>query len=258
MSIAVGVINIVIGLVYTSYGLMTVADLRRNWSERGASHFGFAWIAMAFTCGPHHLEHGLHVLAYDRSGGPLDLAAITVGLPAGVIWFLLRLEAQAGGRGDRTITGSPAWIEALPTLFGVYVVALTTGIVTTMSGAATFDSRLLANLMLVGLYNGISYVLLRTQLLNHLTLGTWSVSGLSLTLVFTTCAAMHGVWTVYGSTGRYDIDAHLFTIDVLAVPAAVYFLWVVGSLYRGTLQDWTAATDTSPQPDHEDSVVEVG
>lgn len=247
MSSTVAIINLIIGAVYTSYGVMTVADLRRNWSTLGPSHFGFAWIAMAFTCGPHHLEHGLHILTTDRSGGPLDLAAVVVGLPAGVLWFLLRLEAQIGGRGDRTVSGTPRWLESVPSIFAVYVVAITTGAVATLTRSSTFDNRLLANVALVVLYNAIAYVLLRTQLQNHESLGTWSVSGLSLTLIFTTCAAMHAVWAVYGATGRYLIDAHLFAIDVVAVPAAVYFLWVVGSLNRGTLSDWTADVDTAPQ-----------
>ena len=60
---------------------------------------------MAFTCGPHHLDHGLHVLISGRAGGWLDLLTIAVGFPAGVMWFLLRVEAMMGGRGDRTIRG---------------------------------------------------------------------------------------------------------------------------------------------------------
>ena len=31
---------------------------------------------------------------------------------------------------------------------------------------------------------------------------------------------------------------HGLTVDWLSVPAAVYFVWVVRSLYRGTLTDW--------------------
>ena len=44
-------------------------------------------------------------------------------------------------------------------------------------------------------------------------------------------------------------------IDVLAVPAAMYFLWVVHALYRGTFRDWNgapgrtrAAKGTPPAP----------
>ena len=61
MSTAVVITNLVLGLVYTSYGVMTIFDLKRGWRTFGFSHFGMAWIAMAFTCGPHHLEHAAHL-----------------------------------------------------------------------------------------------------------------------------------------------------------------------------------------------------
>jgi hypothetical protein len=49
---------------------------------------------------------------------------------------------------------------------------------------------------------------------------------------------MHVVWVLYAATGLYHFDVHGFAIDWLAVPAAVYFLWVVRGLYRGMLRDW--------------------
>jgi len=100
MRLVVAVANLTLGFVYCSYGVMTILDLKHGWRANGLSHFGLAWIAMAFTCGPHHLEHGIH-LALGRTGGPLDLTAVLVGAPAGIGWFLLRVEAVAGGRGDR-------------------------------------------------------------------------------------------------------------------------------------------------------------
>jgi hypothetical protein len=45
-------------------------------------------------------------------------------------------------------------------------------------------------------------------------------------------------------TGRYDLDSHGLTIDLLAVPAGLYFLWVVRSLYLDTLEDWNRETQT--------------
>ena len=107
MRIAVGVLNLVLGTVYIQYGTLTIIEMRRNWREMGFSHFGAAWIAMAYTCGPHHFVHGLHLLVAGRSAGVLDLVAVLAGFPAGVIWFLLRIEAFRGGRGDRFISGSP-------------------------------------------------------------------------------------------------------------------------------------------------------
>src|SRR4029079_8529939 len=139
--------------------VMTIVDLKRGWKHFGFSHFGMAWIAMAFTCGPHHLEHAFHIAASSKgglfrvvstvgmichplsaasparfalnfgggngrgSGGALDLVVVLVGVPAGVIWFLLRVEALRGGRGDRFVSGTPTWVAALPILSAVYLVA---------------------------------------------------------------------------------------------------------------------------------------
>ena len=64
--------NVLLGVVYTGYGVMTIIDLKRHWRANGVSHFGMAWIAMAFTCGPHHLDHGLHALL-DHNGGAVDV-----------------------------------------------------------------------------------------------------------------------------------------------------------------------------------------
>ena len=237
----VGTLNLVLGLVYLQYGTMTILDMRRNWGTLGFSHFGAAWIAMAFTCGPHHVVHGFHVLAEGRAGGPFDAYAVIVGFPAGVLWFLLRVEGARGGRGDRFISGTPGWVAALPYLAAVYVVSLV-GWSLALNG---YDlSRawiLIPNILLVGLYLAVGYYVLRTQLANRPQTGGWSVSGLSLGIIFPTCAAMHAVFALYALNGRYPFDTHTYTIDALAVPAAVYFLWVVRGLYRDTLADWHRA-----------------
>ena len=52
---------------------------------------------------------------------------------------------------------------------------------------------------------------------------------------------MHGIYAYYIYTGHYAYDSHAFWIDWLAVPAAMYFLWVVHALYRGTFRDWNGA-----------------
>jgi hypothetical protein len=238
VTIAVAALNIVLGLVYTQYGTMTMVEMVRGWRDRGFSHFGAAWIAMAFTCGPHHLVHGIHAAFEGRPGGPLDLIAVVVALPAGVTWFLLRVEAFAGGRGDRFISGTPLWVAGLPTLTGIYLTALLAG----AFGAGAIDVSnawiVVPNVLLVGVYGTIGYYLLRTQLANRKPLGGWSVSGLALTVIFPTCAVMHGIFAFYTLTGRYGFDVHGFTIDLLAVPAGLYFLWVVHALYNGAFRDW--------------------
>src|SRR5262249_56047925 len=111
-----------------------------------------------------------------------------------------------------------------------------------------FTWRIVPNLMLIVLYSSIAYVLLRTQLRNRAALGGWSVSGISLALVMYTCAVMHGVFALYANSRQYTLDCHSLLIDILAVPAACYFLWVVYSLYSGRLHDWNEAPSSSPAP----------
>lgn len=244
MTLAVGLTNLVLGAVYTSYGVMTIVDLKRGWRTHGFSHFGVAWLAMAFTCGPHHLDHGAHVLVAGRAGGWLDLVTILIGFPAGVAWFLLRVEAMVGGRGDRTVSGTPSWLAVIPTLSFVYLAAIAVGVTAIVEPVAEFDPATLPNVLLVVLYTAIGALLLRTQLRNHEVTGTWSASGLSLSMVMVTCAVMHAVYVAYAHSGRYDVDGHGLGIATFGVPAATYFLWVTYALYRGWMRDW----DTAPEP----------
>jgi hypothetical protein len=245
----VGVTNLILGTVYTSYGLMTVVDLKRGWRRHGFSHFGVAWLFMAFTCGPHHLDHGLHILLSGRAGGWLDLVTILVGFPVGVLWFLLRVEALFGGRGDRAIVGTPAWLEALPSIAAAYLAVVAASIAWILYGVDEVLPRTYPNVLLVVLYAAIGVLLLRTQLRNHAVSGEWSASGLSLGLVMVTCAVMHAVFVAYASAGRYDLDIHGLSIDTFGVPAAAYFLWVTWMLYRGWLRDWNEAGDDDEDAD---------
>lgn len=242
MTLALGLLNIVLGLVYTSYGTMTLVEMMRNRRTMGFSHFGAAWIAMAFTCGPHHWVHGIHLLAEGRTAGTLDLIAVAIGFPAGVIWFLLRVEAFYGGRGDRFVRGTPAWVVVIPTIFAVYLTAVGAAALNiAKSSHLNITAPVVVNLLLFVFYSAIGYYLARTQLANRRPLGGWSLSGLSLTIVFPTCAVMHGIYAYYSMTGLYAWDIHNLLIDYVAVPAAVYFLWVVQALYRGTFHDWNGA-----------------
>jgi hypothetical protein len=243
MSTITGLLNVALGTVYFSYGLMTIVDLKRGWRSHGFSHFGSAWLAMAFTCGPHHLDHGAHILLSGRAGGPLDLISIGMAAPAGVIWFLLRAEAMLGGRGDRHVSGTPLWMDLLPVAGVVYLAALLNAVLDVGRGTVGFDAKVLPNLLLIALYSAIGAQLARTQLRNRPHTGGWSVSGTSLATVMFTCALMHGVYALYATTGRYDLDVHGYVIDILSVPAAAYFLWVVWALHRGALRDWNDSGD---------------
>jgi hypothetical protein len=238
MTVLVGTLNIILGLVYCQYGTMTLLEMRRHWNTMGFSHFGLAWIAMAFTCGPHHFVHGIHLLTAGGTAGPLDLAAVAIGFPAGVIWFALRAEAFLGGAGDRFIRGNPIWVLALPTVAAAYLTALVTIVIATDNFGAQHFAAALPNLMLIAIYSTIGYYLVRTQISNQRPLGGWSVSGLALAVIFPTCAMMHAVYAYYATTGRYGPAVHTTVIDWLAVPAGIYFLWVVQALFHGSFRDW--------------------
>ncbi len=242
MTAAVAFLNLVLGTAYCGYGVMTVLELRRDRHSFGFSHFGLAWICMAFTCGPHHLAHAVHLAVEGRHAGALDLVATAIGLPVGVLWLLLRVEAFAGGRGDRFIPGTPTWLRVTPYLSAAYIVALSVGALLVLDGDITQtagrDDTLVANAALVVIYFAIGWFVLRTQLANRPSLGGWSVSGLCLAAIFPTCGLMHAIFAVYSVAGRYHHDLHGLIIDWLSVPAGLYFLWVVRSLYRDSLSDW--------------------
>jgi hypothetical protein len=245
---AIAVANIVLGLVYCQYGTMTLLEMRRHWDTMGFSHFGAAWIAMAFTCGPHHLVHGLHLISTGGAIGWLDLVVVLIGFPSAVTWFLLRVEAFRGGAGDRFIKGDPLLVLALPTLGAVYISVLISILVQTGRLSGSHLAAVAPNLLLVLIYSTIGYYLVRTQLVNRRPLGGWSVSGLALAVIFPTCAVMHALYAYYSLSGQYGPASHTTVIDWIAVPAGVYFLWVVQALYRGTFHDWNrSATVLHPR-----------
>ena len=231
--------NIILGVAYTGYGVMTAIEMKRDWRTFGFSPFGAAWICMAFTCGPHHLDHGLHVAAAGRLGGPLDLVSVMVGLPVGVLWLWLRVEAFLGGRGDRFVPGNPRWLRAAPAASAVYLGIVALAGVAVLAGPRVSPGfAVWANVILVFLYMAVGWFVLRTQLANRASMGGWSVSGLCLSAIFPTCAVMHAVWAVYAFAGRYAQDGHGLLVDWLSVPAGIYFLAVVRGLYRDSLRDW--------------------
>ena len=250
MTAAVALANLVLGLAYTGYGVITALEMRRDWRSFGFSHFGAAWIAMAFTCGPHHLAHAIHVGLEGRPGGPLDLLAVVVGLPVGVVWLSLRAEAFRGGRGDRFILGEPRWLRAMPAVAAVYLSVLAAGAAMRLDGSDFPGDTIsvLPNLLLVGVYTAVGWFIVRTQLRNHPLMGGWSVSGLCLSAIFPTCALMHGIFAVYAMAGVYHHDVHGGYIDWLSVPAGAYFLWVVRRLYRDSLRDWNQGPDEVEVP----------
>lgn len=239
MRLAVTLVNIVLGAAYVSIGLLVAYDLIRGWSVRGFSHFGVALCAVAFTCGSHHLVHGFHVGFEGHVASPLDFMTVLVGLPFGAAFYALRVEVMWGGRGDRFISGTPPFVTALPLVGVLYLTALYLGLAHQLRGDVDLRWAMAPQLMLVIIYAIIGYVVLRTQIQNNRALGGWSLSGGSMAGIFTTCATMHLVVLVIAARGGHVLDLHTTIADVLAVPAGIYFLWMVRGLYRDASRDWS-------------------
>lgn len=229
-------LNVLLGLAYVAVGTVVLIDVRRQRGNAG-NPLGYALVAMAYTCGPHHLEHGLH-LAEGSLGaaGPLDLITVLVGLPPAALFALLTIEGFRGGVGDRLVGGTPRWLSALGLGGAAYATVFAAAVVERLPDLGSWQQVMVPNLLLVGIYVAVAVVILSTQVLRRPVTGTWSVGGLSLGLIFATCAPMHATWVLYGALGRYEADVHLAAIDWLAVPAGLYFLWVVNRLRTRALR----------------------
>ena len=246
MRASVATINMVVGSVYVALGVLIVVDLKLGWHLFGFSRFGGGLAAVAFTCGAHHLAHGQHVAFEGHDAGALDLVSVLVGLPFGLTWLLLRLEALAGGVGDRIILGNPRWLLAMPTAAAVYITALVSAGVIVGRGPLAIPLALTPHLLLVVIYARISWMLLRTQLLFHTESAGWSLSGCAMAGIFFTCSVMHAVLVLYGVAGRDVLDGHEFLIAVLGVPAGLYFLSVVRNLVKDEISDWNVVPEREP------------
>lgn len=237
-------LNLALGVAYMAIGAMVLVDLRRQQGTFGSS-LGYALVAMAYTCGPHHFEHGLHIaLGDDRLAGPLDIATVAIGLPAAVVFAYLAAEGFRGGEGDRTIAGTPRWLATLGFTGVGYLTVFAALVVERTPEFGAWNQVLLPNMLLVVIYAAIGVVILQTQVARRPLIGGWSLSGLSLGLIFPTCAAMHATWVMYGALGSYTLDRHLLVIDWMCVPAGLYFLWVVRRLRGEALDAW----DVEPSP----------
>jgi hypothetical protein len=237
---AVGGVNVALGLGYVLLGALVVIELQRQWRVPGVWQFGAALTAIAFTCGPHHLTHGVHVGFEHQLAGRLDLVTVLVGIPPAAIFVWLRIEAMTGRRGDRVIAGTPGWLQAIPVAAGAYfaiVVMVGVGMVRRSPGLSVDGLLSLAS---AAVFAWVAVVLLRTQLHNRSASGSWSLSGLGLVGLFSTCVVMHVAVAMQATSQVRTLDIHLVTVDGLGVLAALWFLAVVRSMTRDTTRDWDA------------------
>jgi hypothetical protein len=238
--------NLLVGLAYLGLGLLSAWEAYSQFRYRGLSRFGLGFTMMAASCGPHHLVHGWCVLQTGIVTTPM-VAATLLGLPAGVTFCVLRAEAMLGGRGDRTLMAPPrfmvaaglawlgltgaaaGWALAAPAMPGWDVCTRVTVLAPNVGRALVSAS----NLFVVVTYGMVGWYLAATQIQRYAVHRTWSVSGVALSAVFPTCAAMH---LIVALTGSQEVATLPF--DLWGVPASVFFLWVVRQLHTDSAIDW--------------------
>ena len=269
MSLIIGIGSLMIGIAYAGLGLLSAWEAISLHGHRGWSRFGLGFSLMAASCGPHHLVHGWHVLQGETISYPM-FAATLIGLPAGLVFVLLRFETVLGGQGDRWVAVSAhramllvgafmlvagalaAWTFAQPgadlafqfLCTSVGLADRTTGVGIDY-GSVTF----LANMFVVITYGMVGCYLADRQVRSYLTNGGWSLSGAALTGVFFTCAQMHFIDATARGNGL------LLFFDLIGIPASIYFLWVVKQVHNDSVIDWNrrplvgaAATPARPSP----------
>jgi hypothetical protein len=271
ISIIIGLSNLAIGVAYAGLGLLSAWETASLHRYRGWSRFGLGFSLMAASCGPHHLVHGWHVLQGGSVSWPM-LAATVIGLPAGLAFVGLRLERVFGGQGERVIAASADRIAMLAGAFALATGVLAAGVfaqpgaealwqvVCTSSGLVRRDAAgggavdftsvsFAANLFVTVTYGMVGWYLADFQARRYLAASTWSLSGVSLTGVFFTCALMHLV-----DASTHGDGAMLF-FDLLGIPASIYFLWVVKLVHNDSVMDWNrrplvgaAAAPARPSP----------
>ncbi len=233
MTIFAGIFALLTGIAYTGLGVITGYELVRYRRTRGFSHFGGAFLVMAFTCGPHHLVHAWrHLVAGEVAHVPM-LASLAIGLAPGLTFIALRTEAAFGGRGDRLIAGTPVWVAALPCIVAA---ALGATLWESLRHAAPRDVDVRS--LVPNIFLGVNYMLVglftaRTQLARRPVLGGWSLSGVAMSGVFVTCGAAHLIAGLLTEAHGWSV-----ALDNVGVPASFYFLWAVHRLHRSSLRDW--------------------
>jgi len=239
---AVTSVNLLMGTAYVLMGTLALHELVSGWRINGFSRFGAGLVGIAFTCGPHHLIHAVHVGIEGHPAGGLDLLTVLVGVPPGLIWLRLRIEALGGGPGDRFIAGTPAWLQAVPTAGGAHlavVVLVGTSVAVT---SAALSPVVVLGVATAAVYFAVAGLMGRTQVRNRAAIGGWSLSGLTIAMTFGTCGAMHLGLALQQLGGARHADVHLVGIDAAAALAGTYFLVVVHRLTRELLDDWNTVS----------------
>ena len=231
MNAIVGLCELLVGCAYLVFGAIALHEMRTERADRGPSHFGLAFALMTFTCGPHHIDHGLHLF----DGGRFTWAgafAIAASVPPGFIFLRLRLEVLSGGSGDRFYLGASRRI-ALVGPCGAAVAALVLAVAVGTRSSHLNPIDILIAILLAVIYGAIGLKVLYTQVVHRQIFGGWSLAGGALAAIMLTCALTH---MCHALAGRPDLHSRI--IDGLGLPAAAYQLWVIERLRRHAIRDW--------------------
>ena len=269
MSLVIGIGSLLIGIAYAGLGSLSAWETISLHQHRGWSRFGIGFSLMAASCGPHHLVHGWHVLQGETISYPM-FAATLIGLPAGLVFVLLRFETVLGGQGNRWVAASAhramllvvsftlsagvlaTWTFAQPAADFAYRFLCTSAGPANLTWGAGIDYgsvTFLANMFVVVTYGMVGCYLADRQVRSYLINGGWSLSGAALTGVFFTCAQMHFIDATTPGNGL------MLFFDLIGIPASIYFLWVVKQVHNDSVMDWNrrplvgaAATPARPSP----------
>lgn len=211
-----------IGYIYVM-GYMTLRDLWRGRKVAKPALSGLFASALAligFTCGPHHIVHAFHLLHGEMEVQPLDMITVLMMVPPLATFVWLRTESDRGGKGDRYLKGTlPMIALSHPGVAFGMVAAIWTTI--TLHTPVGIDKHSFIQFALVGMYLFIAKLMCKAQVNNWLKDSGWSVSGLSLAGIFTTCALTHAAYAFYEAGGLYKYDWHIVLIDGLGIVAAI-------------------------------------
>lgn len=235
--------NGIIGSLYILLGVVGVWEVISQYRSRGLSRFGMGVSAVGLTCGTHHLAVAWHMAKGGEVSIP-QLVVMLLGLPPCLLFAWLRLESLSGGAGDRMITGRPYALAGIGMLFFAaigWLVGQRQGPALTLctpAGLSAASSGLLSpgalsNLAIAVVYMMVGWYLMETQVRRYATSQHWSLSGVSLALIFCSCSCMHLIHAI--SPGEH---AATIAYDLGSVPASVYFLWAVKQVHRDSVVDW--------------------
>lgn len=222
-------VHIILGVGYiVVLGLWSAWDVWRGYKETGnVERLGFGLMAMGFTCGPHHIEHGIHILL-DVTFSAIDLGFALVALPFPLAFMGLRIAAALGKSGDVEFRYTKAEL-ANNVLLGFWLFwSFWTGAswmyLLVQYGLPAYTAG--PQYVLAALFPVIGWLFFRANNLNTFRYRRSSLNSLLLAGLFITCGASHLITGTLLGAGVFAFQ-HLYLIDSFGVFAAILFLLLV-------------------------------